>query len=146
MAGSQCLPKEANMIRTIVFTIAFTAFTIITLPVRANCAVADALIGQYGISFSGFTQSLPRVSLPAERQSPPQALLTLELPNQNGHVSDGFSHTALINKMQKRVWILRTGGFAGVYQWYGPVALPTADLAGCKTEPGGMPQPSGRAG
>ncbi|WP_211442750.1 hypothetical protein [Collimonas humicola] len=133
------------MIRVIFFTIA-AAVTIATPPDRANCAVADALIGQYGISFSGFTQSLPRVALPAEQQSRPQALLTLDLPNRNGQVRDGFSHTALINKEQKRVWILRTGGFAGVYQWYGPVALPDADFAGCKTEPGGMPQPSGRAG
>ncbi|HWX02094.1 hypothetical protein [Collimonas sp.] len=131
------------MIRAIIFSV---AFTIIALPARASCAVADALIGQYGISFSGFTQTLPRVSLPAEQQSRPQALLTLALPNQNGQVSDGFSHTALINTAQKRVWILRTGGFAGVYQWYGPVALPAADFAGCKTEPGGMPQPVGRVG
>lgn len=122
------------MIRAIIFSV---AFTIIALPARASCAVADALIGQYGISFSGFTQTLPRVSLPAEQQSRPQALLTLVLPNQNGQVSDGFSHTALINTAQKRVWILRTGGFAGVYQWYGPVALPAADFAGCKTEPVG---------
>ena len=133
------------MIRAIIFTLAFT-FTTIALPARANCAVADALISQYGISFSGFTQTLPRVSLPAEQQSRPQALLTLELPNRNGHVSDGFSHTALINTEQKRVWILRTGGFAGVYQWYGPVALPAVDFAGCKTEAGGMPQPAGGAG
>ncbi len=131
------------MIRAIIFSVAFTT---IALPARASCAVADALIGQYGISFSGFTQTLPRVSLPAEQQSRPQALLTLALPNQNGQVSDGFSHTALINIAQKRVWILRTGGFAGVYQWYGPVALPAADFAGCKTEPGGMPQPVGRVG
>lgn len=131
------------MIRTIIFSMALSATA---LPARASCAVADALIDKYGISFSGFTQTLPRVSLPAEQQSRPQALLTLALPNQNGHVSDGFSHTALINIEQKRVWILRTGGFAGVYQWYGPVALPAADFAGCKTEAGGMPRPAGRAG
>jgi len=133
------------MIRAITFTITITAAAS-ALPAQASCAVADALIGQYGISFSGFTQSLPPVALPAEQQSRPEALLTLDLPNQGGHVSDGFSHAALINKAQKRVWILRTGGFAGVYQWYGPVALPTADFAGCKTEPGHMPQPSGGAG
>lgn len=133
------------MIRIIACTIAAAA-TIATPSAWAGCAVADALIGQYGISFSGFTQSLPRVALPAEQQSRPQALLTLDLPNRNGQVRDGFSHTALINKEQKRVWILRTGGFAGVYQWYGPVALPDADFAGCRTEPGSMPQPSGRAG
>ncbi|WP_156117381.1 hypothetical protein [Collimonas arenae] len=125
------------MVRALLLIVAATA----TFPAWAGCAVADALIGQYGISFSGFTHALPRVALPAEQQSGPDALVTLALPNQNGQVSDGFSHSALINKDKKRVWILRTGGFAGVYEWYGPVALPTASFAACATEPGHQPQP-----
>ena len=124
------------MLRTLIFAIAISAASI-TIPAQAACAVADALIDQYGISFSGFTQFLPRVSTPAEPQNKP--LLTINLPNKHGKVSDGYNHQAFINKDKKRVWILRTGGFIGVYEWYGPVALPNTDFSGCVTEPGRLP-------
>jgi hypothetical protein len=125
------------MMRAAVFAIAASA----ALPAWADCAVAEALIGRYGISFSGFTQALPRVSAPAE--APDKSLLAVVLPNRNGHVADGYNHQAWINEEQKRAWILRTGGFAGVYEWYGPVALPSADFSGCAAEPGRLPQPAG---
>lgn len=127
------------MIRAVIFAIATLAVTA-TLPAKASCPVADALIAQYGISFSGFTHSLPRVPMPDERQSRPDDLVTLVLPNRHGNVSDGFSHSALINKDKKRAWILRTGGFVSVYEWYGPIALPVSDFSGCVTEPGRLPQ------
>ncbi|AMO92877.1 hypothetical protein CFter6_0146 [Collimonas fungivorans] len=130
------------MIRVAAFAIAAIA----ALPAWANCAVADALIDRYGISFSGFTQALPRVSAPAEAQD--TSLLAIVLPNQNGRVADGYNHEAWINKEQKRAWILRTGGFAGVYEWYGPAVLPNADFSGCVTEPRRLPPPAstGRQG
>jgi len=126
------------MIRAVIFSIA----TFAALPAWAACPAAEALIGQYGISFSGFKQTIPRVATPAESKNAANALLTIALPNKDGHVSDGYVHSALINKNLKRAWILRTGGFAGVYEWYGPVALPSSDFTGCVSEPGRLPQPS----
>ncbi|WP_156477019.1 hypothetical protein [Collimonas arenae] len=121
-----------------IFSIAASA----VLPAWAGCPAAEGLIAQYGISFSGFKQTLPRVSAPAESPAQASELVTIALPNKNGNVSDGYVHSALINKNLKRAWILRTGGFAGVYEWYGPVALPSSDFAGCIGEPGRLPQPS----
>jgi hypothetical protein len=38
---------------------------------------------------------------------------------------------ALIDTKSKLAWILQTGGFAGVHQWYGPVAIMETDFSHC---------------
>jgi hypothetical protein len=36
---------------------------------------------------------------------------------------DGFTHTVYVNHRANRYWILRTGGFAGIHEMYGPGTL-----------------------
>lgn len=35
-------------------------------------------------------------------------------------MSDGFTHTVFVDHQSRQYWVLRTGGFAGVYELYGP--------------------------
>lgn len=94
---------------------------------HAQCMLADTLIRRYGISFSGMEKDLPRTTAPVAMNRLP----SMPLPNGNGQVRDGFEHRAFIDRERKLVWIKRTGGFAGVREWYGPVALDNADIADC---------------
>lgn len=98
----------------------------------AQCALANALINRYGISFSGFEKDLPRTTAPAVKDNLPSLLL----PNGNAQVRDGFEHRAFIDRERRLAWIERTGGFAGVQEWYGPVALENADITGCPVSTG----------
>ena len=66
------------------------------------------------------------------------SLTTLSLPNGRSVVPDGFFHSALINKSDKRAWMLRVGGFPSVYEWYGPVEMENIDLKGCTVDPAEM--------
>lgn len=97
------------------------------------CPVSDALAKRYGISFSGFDTPIP-----AAAQEPAGSggsrLVRLPLPSAY-LVSDGFQHTVVLDTAAKKAWILRTGGFAGVREWYGPVDAGDATLEGCRIEP-----------
>ena len=111
--------------------IGFTCLVMHVLPVHAACPVADALVGQYGITFSGFEKQIPRVEQPAVHGVRTADLLVIPLPNKKGHVPDGFMHSALIDKERTQAWVQRKGGFIPVNEWYGPVKLTTTDLKGC---------------
>jgi hypothetical protein len=111
----------------------FTAMLVGALPSSASCPIAEALIDQLGVSFSGFTKPISRVAQPAAAEAT-KDLVVVQLPNRKGYVPDGFFHSALIDRDNKRAWIHRTGGFLSVSEWYGPVDLPEIDLEGCATE------------
>lgn len=72
------------------------------LPPQPECAAADALIDQYGISFAGFRQEIPRVASPVETGARAEDLVMIQLPNKGGPVMDGFNHAAWLNKAEKR--------------------------------------------
>jgi hypothetical protein len=93
------------------------------------CPVADKLADRYGISFSGFDTPIPSTQEPDARASGPLVSLPLREATM---VSDGFRHTVVLSPASKKAWILRTGGFAGVYEWYGPVDVGDMPLADCR--------------
>jgi len=101
---------------------------------HSNCQVAENLIDKYGISFSGFKKEIPKLQEPLLHGMRSTDLILIPLKNKRGMVPDGFSHSALINIAEKKVWIKRTGGFATSLEWYGPINLNNIDLKGCKQE------------
>ncbi|TFW00614.1 hypothetical protein E4K72_15360 [Oxalobacteraceae bacterium OM1] len=113
--------------RRLVALLAFACAGCTSAP-QAQCRLADTLVRDYGISFSGFDKALPRV---LQAPQPPAPVLDLALPNSRGDVRDGFEHRALVSLPQREAWIHRTGGFAGVNEWYGPVPVAPASLEGC---------------
>lgn len=103
--------------------VVITAAAIASGSVFASCPVADALIEECGISFSGFERPVPKAGSEPKRDARTEELMYVALPNPKGHVFDGFTHTALVDKVRRQAWIHRTGGFVGVNEWYGPVEL-----------------------
>jgi len=107
------------------------ATSLILLVLSANawaCPAGGTLVKQYGISFSGFQKPIPKAQSPQVLDD----LIAVVLP-ESVQVSDGFQHTAYIDPTSKKAWILRTGGFLGVYEWYGPVDASAERLTGCTT-------------
>jgi hypothetical protein len=112
------------------------------------CALTQSLAERYGISFSGFGKAIRETSAPDTAHGGP--FVRVRIPDDN-HVADGFRHTVVLDRSTKRAWILRTGGFVGVYQWYGPVDAVDASLVNCPLEPADRisqdaPQPAPRHG
>jgi hypothetical protein len=95
------------------------------------CDVALALVRDYGISFAGFDKRLPLTEAPRMAEWERQDYVFVSL-HKKEHVSDGFNHTALINAKLRKAWIHRTGGLAGVHQWYGPVPIEPGDWKLCE--------------
>jgi hypothetical protein len=116
----------------------FIAATLLCSQVMA-CPAADSLIERYGISFSGFTTPIPLTTPPTARTD---ALSRVVLPNKKGYVMDGYRHAAVIDVSKKQAWIHRTGGFLGVYEWYGPVDIENVSLVDCKVESQAVMQPA----
>lgn len=96
------------------------------------CPLAHSLADRYGISFSGFTRAIPAAAAPDTSHDGP--FVRVALPDDS-HVADGFRHTAVVDTRTHKAWILRTGGFIGVYEWYGPIDAGAASLDGCRLEP-----------
>ena len=96
------------------------------------CPLSDSLAKRYGISFSGFSIAVPASAAPDTTQGGP--FVRVRMPDA-GNVADGFHHTIVMDRSTKKAWILRTGGFVGVYQWYGPVDAVDASLDDCRLEP-----------
>jgi len=96
------------------------------------CPLADTLMARYGVSFSGFTTAIPESAAPDTTHGGP--FVRVRMPDAS-NVADGFRHTIVMDRSTKKVWILRTGGFVGVYQWYGPVDAVDASLDNCRLEP-----------
>ena len=109
---------------------AATALTLL-LPYSGTafaCPLAKSLVEYYGISFAGFARSIPTASAPAT--SGEGALVRIAHPHHH-LVSDGFRHTLFLDSKNNKVWILRTGGLAGVHEWYGPVDAIDTSLENC---------------
>nr|WP_143028938.1 hypothetical protein [Massilia sp. PDC64] len=96
------------------------------------CPLSDSLAARYGISFSGFSTAVPESTAPDTGHGGP--FVRVRMPDAS-NVADGFHHTIVMDRSTNKVWILRTGGFVGVYQWYGPVDAVDASLTDCRLEP-----------
>ena len=94
----------------------------------AHACPVTWLARHYGITFSGFTTPIPAAEPPDVTND--DAFVRLPIP-QPVSVNDGFRHTAVIDRRTKKAWILRTGGFIGVVEWYGPVDVDTTSLDSC---------------
>lgn len=108
------------------------------------CPLTDTVAQRYGITFSGFGTAVPESAAPDTAHGGP--FVRVRVPDQ-ANVADGFHHTLVLDRATRKVWILRTGGFVGVYQWYGPVDAVDASLDNCLLEPAdNAPQPAPRHG
>jgi hypothetical protein len=96
------------------------------------CPLSDSLATRYGISFSGFGTAVPQSAAPDTTHGGPFVRVRV---SDVSNVADGFRHTIVMDRSTKKVWILRTGGFVGVYQWYGPVDAIDASTENCQLEP-----------
>ena len=96
------------------------------------CPLSESLAERYGISFSGFKTAIPESKGPETGNGGP--LVRVLVPDAS-NVSDGFRHTIVLDRTTKKAWILRTGGFVSVYQWYGPVDVINASIENCQLEP-----------
>ncbi|WP_139168747.1 MULTISPECIES: hypothetical protein [unclassified Duganella] len=92
------------------------------------CSLSDTLVSKYGISFSGFDVEIPLTAKPTVYMS--GGLVQIVLPEAPG-IMDGFHHTLFVHRSLRKVWILRTGGLSGVYDWFGPVSVENADIKNC---------------
>jgi hypothetical protein len=95
------------------------------------CTLSDSLAARYGISFAGFGTVVPESVAPDTTHGGP--FVRVRMPDTS-NVADGFHHTIVMDRSTKKVWILRTGGFVGVYQWYGPVDAVDASIENCQLE------------
>lgn len=96
------------------------------------CPLSQSLAARYGMSFSGFATAIPETSAPDTSHGGP--FVRVRVPDAS-RVADGFRHTIVMDRTTKKAWILRTGGFVGVYRWYGPVDAVDASLDHCRLEP-----------
>ena len=96
------------------------------------CPLSKSLAEHYGITFSGFATAIPAAAAPDTAHGGPFVRVVIA---DEPYVADGFRHTAVMDTRTKKVWILRTGGFVGVYEWYGPVDAIDASLDNCQLEP-----------
>lgn len=108
------------------------ALSMLAAPAWA-CTAADTLKSRYGVTFSGFKADIARVAEPVQLDK----LLAVHLEDDT-RVYDGFHHTAYVDRTSKKAFILRTGGFIGVHEWYGPLDVRDVSFEGCepvKVEP-----------
>ena len=96
------------------------------------CPLSQSLTERYGISFSGFRTAIPEAKSPETGNG--GQFVRVRVPDDS-NVSDGFHHTIVLDRTTKKAWILRTGGFVGVYQWYGPVDVINPSIENCQLEP-----------
>jgi hypothetical protein len=96
------------------------------------CPLSESLMTRYGVSFSGFSTAIPESAPPDMAHGGP--FVRVRMPDAS-NVADGFHHTIVMDRSTKKIWILRTGGFVGVYQWFGPVDAIDASTENCRLEP-----------
>ena len=111
---------------------------------NAQCPLAQRIVSIWGVSFSGISKPVPQLSAKQRAQLAGQHLLLMRLPNPGGAVADGFEHDALLDLKANRAWLARHGGFVGVDEWYGPIALPDQSVIGCDVERYVVPVAAGR--
>lgn len=95
------------------------------------CPLSDALSTRYGISFSGFKTPIPAATAPDMTDSGSFIRVAVR---DNSKVADGFRHTIVMNTRTKQAWVLRTGGFASVYDWFGPVDAHHVPVQNCRSD------------
>jgi hypothetical protein len=98
------------------------------------CPLSKSVMDRYGVSFAGFGTAIPASAAPDTTRGGP--FVRVRMPDDS-NVADGFHHTIVMDRTTRKVWILRTGGFVGVYQWYGPVDAVDPSLDNCQLEPTG---------
>ena len=113
--------------RTVKRSVACLAI-LLTSTCASACPMLKALVDRYGISEAGFLLPIPLAKANAD-----PAFLRMTLPTSD-LVSDGFEHTVFIDRKGKLAWVRRTGGFARVRAWYGPVEIGAHSLAGCRDD------------
>lgn len=118
------------MKRTVLPTLA--AMTALACAQVHACDLTDLLVSRYGITFAGFAKP---IAASAEPDIPKDASFVRARIHDRAMVNDGFQHTVLLDVKGRRAWILRTGGFAPVRQWYGPVDVGGVSAAGCADAP-----------
>jgi len=92
------------------------------------CSFSESLVSKYGISFTGFEVEIPITNEPVAYRN--EDLAQIALPKTAG-VLDGFHHTLFIHRSLNKVWILRTGGLFGVFDWFGPIIVENTEIADC---------------
>jgi hypothetical protein len=107
------------------------------------CPLSESVMTRYGVSFAGFSTAIPESPAPDTTHGGP--FVRVRMPDVSA-VADGFHHTIVMDRSTKKVWILRTGGFVGVYQWYGPVDAVDASIDNCRLEPTDGTRQAGRHG
>jgi len=95
------------------------------------CPFSDAISTRYGISFSGFKTPIPAATAPD--MTDPGSFIRVAV-RDNSKVADGFRHTIVMNTKTKKAWVLRTGGFASVYDWFGPVDAQHVSIQHCRSD------------
>jgi hypothetical protein len=95
------------------------------------CPLSETLSKRYGISFSGFKTAIPAAEGPDTTDT---ASFIRVVVQDESKVSDGFRHTIVMNTKTEKAWVLRTGGFASVYEWYGPVDAHNASVKNCSAQ------------
>jgi hypothetical protein len=95
------------------------------------CPLSESLSERYGISFSGFKTAIPVATAPDTTDT--AAFIRVVMQDESMAL-DGFRHTIVMNTKTKKAWVLRTGGFASVYEWFGPVDAPNASGRNCRAE------------
>lgn len=109
-----------------------TATALILCSLQAvACPLSEALSTRYGISFSGFKAPIPAATAPDMTDSGSFIRVAVR---DNSKVADGFRHTIVMNTKTKTAWVLRTGGFASVYDWFGPVDAQHVSMQNCRSD------------
>jgi len=109
-----------------------TATALILCSLQAvACPLSEALSTRYGISFSGFKAPIPAATAPDMTDSGSFIRVAVR---DNSKMADGFRHTIVMNTKTKTAWVLRTGGFASVYDWFGPVDAQHVSMQNCRSD------------
>jgi hypothetical protein len=111
--------------------LAATAALILCSLQAVACPLSDAISTRYGISFSGFKTPIPAATAPDMTDS--RSFIRVAV-RDNSKVADGFRHTIVMNTKTKQAWVLRTGGFASVYDWFGPVDAQHVSIRNCRSD------------
>lgn len=111
------------------FTIAIFV-GLLSVEAYGGCEVASTLVQEYGITYAGFHKSPPRTEQPKLDDKSFVEVWSQQSPSG---VKDAFTHSIYVNEKLNNAWIHRTGGYAGVYEWYGPLQVEVGDISACIT-------------
>jgi len=97
--------------------------SILFLGRSADCAddPIKSVIDEYKISALGFGKDIPKSDSPPDLGNKDD--IVARVIASPGYLSDGFSHSVIYVKFTATVWVHRTGGLAGIDEWYGPIQI-----------------------